>query len=38
LGFKKIIIPQNNLSEAKRSKIELIGIASIREALIAALT
>jgi len=33
LGFKKIIIPKNNLSEVKKAKIELFGVASVKEAL-----
>jgi DNA repair protein RadA/Sms len=37
LGFKSIIIPQNNLKEMKKTKIELIGVAGLKDALAAAL-
>lgn len=32
LGFKKIVIPKANLKEVKKSKINVIGVSSIREA------
>jgi DNA repair protein RadA/Sms len=32
LGFKHIIIPKANLKEVKKSKIDVVGVSSIREA------
>jgi DNA repair protein RadA/Sms len=37
LGFGSIIIPQNNLKELKKTKIELIGAATLKDALAATL-
>lgn len=37
LGFKSIIIPQNNFKELKKMRIELIGVADLKGALAAAL-
>ncbi|MFA5113184.1 MAG: DNA repair protein RadA [Candidatus Margulisiibacteriota bacterium] len=37
LGFKSIIIPQNNFKELKKTRIELIGVADLKGALAAAL-
>jgi DNA repair protein RadA/Sms len=37
LGFQAIVLPQNNLKELKKTKIKLIGAASLKDALTAAL-
>lgn len=34
LGFKKIVIPKANLKEISKSKIDILGVSSIKEALL----